>query len=505
MEKIDVFISRKSADAPYARKLYEYLTAQGLTVFEADHTLNKSGAANYVKEIDQVLSRTTNMVVLGSSPENLQSTWVEAEWLLFLSLMRSGKISGKLITIITKKMEIDDLPPSLRAWQIIEFNKKNFPIVFNFLRPDSLPLKRVPATPYPAEKENKFLKILIVLILFLSISAIFYIKKTQRFSNISELFDLNTKVYNPAIHKEADLNFSNDCNLFMHDTNIKYSMSLNNNAEASAKNLKIKYFLKYSDGYEELDHTETINYIPKNAKYIQLEGFWEIPIRKKPTEIIIYLSYENEFSPRKTVKKFVITEPQDMDDYDSSYFLEYLSKIKLSDVFSIIDDEFKFPEKKILRSISLDEKNNRLIFKKHLATASLSAIGFYALYEKRDWAELKKYSSKRFNDFIESNKRRLLFETIDYQSFQLSYYNEFKTLNEKSAIFRMIPLPNTSSSRYWERISAFKNMEIMEGITPFKNFYDWGFEIAMVNENGKWKIDLHDEYNGVPDKNLNNE
>jgi hypothetical protein len=502
MQKIDVFISRKSADAPFAKKIYDYLTAQGLSVFESDQSLKELGNADYIKAIDEALVSTTHMMVVGSSANNIKSSWVEAEWLFFLNRKRSGKTSGNLFTVITKQMNIDDLPPSLANFQVIPYNEKNFPIVYNYVKEPNSPNKKAPAIPYPAEKENKYLKVIILLISVLFISTLYFLNKYQNSVDITGLFDINTKKYNPAIHKEADVNLGNECTLFIHDTNIKYTIPMHNKTDASGKNLKVKFFLKYDGEYEEFDVKDPILFVPKNTEYIPLNGFIsDTPIRKKPSEIIIYLMYENEFSPRKTIKKFIISEPKDIDDFDSSYFFENESKIKIADVVYLIDEEYEFLERKNLRKITNQDKEQREFFDKNHASATLLSIGYYALYERKLWAELKKHSTMRFFNFIEENKNRLLFETPEYSQFELTYQSEFVVLNEKNAIFRMKPLPNTNSSTYWHRVTAFKELNIANGITPFKNFYDYGFEVVLVYENGEWKIDLHGEYNGIPNPN----
>lgn len=176
MQKIDVFISRKSADAPFAKKIYEYLTAQGLVVFDSDHTLKELGNADYIKAIDEALAITTHMIIVGSSAVNIKSSWVEAEWLFFLNRKRSGKTSGNLFTVVTKDLTIEDLPPSLANYEVIPFNNKNFPIIFNYVRSENTPAKVAPKSPFPAEKQNKYLWGIIAFLLIAILSVFIYFK-----------------------------------------------------------------------------------------------------------------------------------------------------------------------------------------------------------------------------------------------------------------------------------------------------------------------------------------
>jgi hypothetical protein len=157
MNKIDVFISRKSADAKFAKAIYDYLTLQGLVVFDSEHTLKEIGNADYIKAIDEALTTTTHMIVVGSSLENIKSSWVEAEWLFYLNRKRSGKTSGNLFTVITGNFKVEDVPPSLANYEVIPYNEKNFPIIYNYVRQENSASKSAPKKPFPAGKQNKYL------------------------------------------------------------------------------------------------------------------------------------------------------------------------------------------------------------------------------------------------------------------------------------------------------------------------------------------------------------
>jgi len=174
MKKLDVFISRKSADAPFAKKIYDYLTAQGLSVFESNQSLKELGNADYIKSIDEALANTTHMIVVASSEANIKSSWVEAEWLFFLNRKRSGKTSGNLFTVITKDMNLNEVPPSLANYEVIPYNEKNFPIIYNYCRQENTPAKPAPKNPFPAERQNKYLWVVIGILLVGMLSATIY-------------------------------------------------------------------------------------------------------------------------------------------------------------------------------------------------------------------------------------------------------------------------------------------------------------------------------------------
>lgn len=176
MNKIDVFISRNSVDACFAKKIYDYLIIQGLSVFESDHSLKELGNSDYTKTIDEALVSTTHLIVVGSSADNIKSSWVEAEWLFFLNRKRSGKTSGNLFTVATNSLKLEDIPPSLANYEVIPYNKKNFPIIYNYVREPNASAKPAPKNPFPAEQQNKYLWSVIGFLLVGILSAFIYVR-----------------------------------------------------------------------------------------------------------------------------------------------------------------------------------------------------------------------------------------------------------------------------------------------------------------------------------------
>lgn len=120
-ERIDVFISRKSQDAPLAKGIFSFLTERGLNVFESDHTLLSKGNANYSRIIDEALAKAKHFILITSSIQYIKEGWVEHEWRAFSILKNDGQ-KGNIITIITENISLKDLPPLLRAFEVIPYN-----------------------------------------------------------------------------------------------------------------------------------------------------------------------------------------------------------------------------------------------------------------------------------------------------------------------------------------------------------------------------------------------
>ena len=171
-EKIDVFISRKSQDAKYAKQIYDYLKQEGLEVFESNHSLKEIGQSEYREVIVEALSKTTHLIVVASSVENLNSRWVKYEWDLFLNLKNDNKTSGNIYTVICNDLKPELLPVSLRYFESIPYNKKNFPIIYNYCKKPNQPIKPAPPEPHPPGDSKWFKNAVIVLFSLLFVSVI---------------------------------------------------------------------------------------------------------------------------------------------------------------------------------------------------------------------------------------------------------------------------------------------------------------------------------------------
>lgn len=115
----DVFISCKSEDYPFAKKVYKYLKELNYNVFLADEELRKKGIAEYGKIIDEALDSATHMIIIASKPEYIESSYVQSEWRTFIEEKRTGRKTGNIITIIN--FDVSSLPISLRQFESFDF------------------------------------------------------------------------------------------------------------------------------------------------------------------------------------------------------------------------------------------------------------------------------------------------------------------------------------------------------------------------------------------------
>ena len=120
----DVFISvRQNFDGHYttdsdvASDLYDFLTGEGLRVFNSRRTDIPAGH-EYEPYIISALISSKVMIVVGTTPENMNSSWVKNEWSRFQWLQyrekeKTGKTERVLFCYLAKGMQADQIPKAL--------------------------------------------------------------------------------------------------------------------------------------------------------------------------------------------------------------------------------------------------------------------------------------------------------------------------------------------------------------------------------------------------------
>jgi hypothetical protein len=132
----DIFISFKSEDEAYAQQIFAYLTARGLRVFFSRQSLPRLGSDEYHAQIDRAIEQARHMVVVTTSPANVNAQWVQYEWRLFLGERLAGRKTGNLVTAIAGRMTIDDLPISLRNREVIRCDEDGLTRLAEYMRGD---------------------------------------------------------------------------------------------------------------------------------------------------------------------------------------------------------------------------------------------------------------------------------------------------------------------------------------------------------------------------------
>ena len=121
----DVFLSYKSEDEILAKKVYDYLTQSGKEVFFAKETLPQLGESEYEEMIFEAIDRSRHMILIGSNPDYLKTSWVKDEWSTFNNEIREGRKKGNLILLLADDIAGDKgrLPGQLRQKEIVKMSE----------------------------------------------------------------------------------------------------------------------------------------------------------------------------------------------------------------------------------------------------------------------------------------------------------------------------------------------------------------------------------------------
>ena len=120
----DVFISCKSEDEKYARQVYEFLLLKGKRPFFAKETISSLGNSEYHDAIMAALDHSKHFILVSSSMDHLNSTWVKHEWSTYVGESVEGRKNGNMILIFHEDFHFrkDELPIEIRRKEIISLS-----------------------------------------------------------------------------------------------------------------------------------------------------------------------------------------------------------------------------------------------------------------------------------------------------------------------------------------------------------------------------------------------
>ena len=130
----DVFICYKEADADGRRtedsvlagKIYAELTSLGYRVFYSRETLREYPGEKFEPHIFAALYSAKLMLLVATSSEYVESTWVRNEWKRYLDQIdREGQLGQGKVLLPVLKMLPKDLPQALRQLQAIEMGRND--------------------------------------------------------------------------------------------------------------------------------------------------------------------------------------------------------------------------------------------------------------------------------------------------------------------------------------------------------------------------------------------
>ena len=136
-KKYDVFISFKNTDPKggltvdrtIAQRLHDKLLDEGLNVFFSEKDLSDT---EFMNQIYTALDEADLLIVVGTNPEYVRSTWVKSEWTNYLGAINSGrKPNGKIMTVLSH-MTTYDLPLELSNFQSFDASSLDDAVAYAF-------------------------------------------------------------------------------------------------------------------------------------------------------------------------------------------------------------------------------------------------------------------------------------------------------------------------------------------------------------------------------------
>ena len=178
-EPYDIFICYKDSDLANgiertqdsyaAQELYTFLTDMGFRVFYSRVSLRGKVGEKYEPYIFHALSTAKVMIVYGSSPDYIQSTWLKNEWMRYTKQLLEGIKNSRSLIVACEGFPPEELPSALSGAQCFRADERSF---YGELKNTVYQLfgrKQKPVVSGAKMKLRKFLVILFSILTLLSI------------------------------------------------------------------------------------------------------------------------------------------------------------------------------------------------------------------------------------------------------------------------------------------------------------------------------------------------
>ena len=116
----------RTQDSIAAQDLYIHLTNKGYRVFYSHESLRDKIGEKYEPYIFNALSTAKVMLVYGSKPEYITSTWLKNEWTRYEKRIRSGEKNPDSLLVACEGFSPAELPNALASRQCLNASEKSF-------------------------------------------------------------------------------------------------------------------------------------------------------------------------------------------------------------------------------------------------------------------------------------------------------------------------------------------------------------------------------------------
>lgn len=115
---------RRTEDSVLASKLYRTLSAEGWRVFFSRITLESKAGTEYEPYIFSAINSARLMLVVGTSPDNINAVWVRNEWSRYLARMNEN--GGGMLIPLYKGMHREHFPAEFSHLQAFDMSAPDF-------------------------------------------------------------------------------------------------------------------------------------------------------------------------------------------------------------------------------------------------------------------------------------------------------------------------------------------------------------------------------------------
>ena len=122
VENMDVFVSFKSQDLEFAKKVERFLRNNGKRVFMSEEALPNLSRTEFAKMIDEALEKSKHIVIVATDLSYLTTNWVEYEWRTFALEVQEGRKTGEILLLLKDEIAYDKphFPIRLRDREVVK-------------------------------------------------------------------------------------------------------------------------------------------------------------------------------------------------------------------------------------------------------------------------------------------------------------------------------------------------------------------------------------------------
>lgn len=117
---------RRTKDSIAAQDLYVHLTKQKYRVFYSHESLRDKAGEKYEPYIFHALSTAKVMIVYGSKPEYIESTWLKSEWTRYLKQIKANEKKENSLIVACDGFSPSALPTQLQNMPILDADTNSF-------------------------------------------------------------------------------------------------------------------------------------------------------------------------------------------------------------------------------------------------------------------------------------------------------------------------------------------------------------------------------------------